>query len=333
MTHTGRPGPAEQPYGGIPGYVVGAYTATPTASGWDPALETDYYEALAADDRIGALELPWMGDLHAHDEEWLFTHLPAAFGTVLTDVAQAFLASRDNPGYGLASDDPEGRALALADAAALRDDARRLNDRLGRRAVHAVELHSAPRASAGSAKSLARSLTDIAGWDWDSADLVIEHVDALVAGHDPEKGFLSLGDEIEAIKASATDIGIALNWGRSALELRDPDRVTEHVTIARNAGLLRGCIFSGTSDQRGYFDRPWVDAHNMFRRSPAHPFGDPDSLLTDERVRTVAATAGTGAWLGVKLWWPPKLPGTVAERAAMIRHALDSLDAAQVRQP
>lgn len=311
------------------GYIVGAYAATPSVDGWDPQLETAYWEGLAADPRIATFEAPWNGSLHAHDEQWLFQNLPDHVGILFTDVLRAIVSTRENPNYGLASRDTDGRALGLADAALLRDDVRRLNDQLGRRAVTGVELHSAPRASEGDAPSLAASLSEIAAWDWDGAELLIEHCDAQVPQHEPEKGFLALIDEISGIQASGTDVGLALNWGRSVVELRDADRAVEHVIAAREANLLRTYIVSGASDRNGVFDRPWVDAHNMFRRSERHPHGDPDSLLTDERVRDIVKAAGPDITYGVKLWWPPSVPGSVPDRIEMIRQALDTLDAAQ----
>jgi hypothetical protein len=313
---------------GIAGYIVGAYAASPTAGGWDPDLEAAYYAALAADPRIGALEVPWTGSLHPHDDDWLIANLPASMAAVLTDIPRVAVAVRDDPHYGLASDDADGRGRALRDAARLRDDVHRLHDGTGRRAVRAIELHSGPRASHGSAASLALSLTEIAGWDWEGADPIVEHCDALVPEHAPGKGFLALPDEIDAIHASATGVGIGLNWGRSAIELRDPDRVVEHVALARASGLLRGCIVSGVSDREGRHPA-WADVHTVFRRSAEHPHGDPDSLLTEDRVRAMLDAAGPDVWLGVKLTWPADVPGTVAERVAMIRDALDALDRAR----
>jgi len=314
------------------GYVVGAYAASPTLAGWDEQLEADFYETLASDPRIGALELPWSGALHPHSEDWLFAHLPQRLDAVLTDVGHVYLTGLKRPHFGIAAADEEARLAALRDVRRMRDDVLRLNDTLGRRAARAVELHAGPRGNLASAASLTRSLSDVASWNWDDADLVLEHCDALVPGHAPEKGFLGLADELEAVHRSGTDVGIGLNWGRSVLELRDPERAIEHIESARDAGKLRALIFSGASDQAGYAAKPWSDVHNMFRRSAAHPHGDPVSLLTGERARAAVEAAPSGVWLGVKLWWPPQLPGSVGERATMIADALDELDSAQGRR-
>ncbi|MCW2898297.1 MAG: hypothetical protein JWO67_562 [Streptosporangiaceae bacterium] len=312
------------------GYVVGAYVASPTASSWDPAIEAEYVAALDADDRIAAFEMLWRGGLHMHDEEWLFANFPPRLGAVLSDVAHVFLTiSSGDEVYGIASTDADGRARALRDVAALRDDLHRFNDRLGRAVVSAVELHPGPHPAHAAETPLTSSLEEIAGWGWESAELVIEHSDALVPGHAPEKGFLSLTHEIAAIKASQTEVGIALNWGRSAIEFHDAARAVEHIFEAKAAGLLRGYVFSGASDQNGVYDHPWVDAHNAFARSDAHAYGDPISVLTENSVRAAVAAIDGGAWLGLKVAYPSGLEGGIAERVAMIRDGLDALDRAR----
>jgi hypothetical protein len=306
-------------------YVVGAYAASPTHQRWQPGLEQEYLHAVAALPRVAALELPWIDGLHPHDDEWLLKHLPPGIDIVLTDIPGTVKRCTVNPSFGLASRDPEGRALALQTLARVNEDAHRLNDRTGRRAVQTVELHSAPRAHHGSTDALAQSLDLLADWDWDGATLVIEHCDADVAEQEPEKGYLTLNDEIEAILRSGTDVGLSINWGRSAIELRDPDRVREHVITAAAAGLLRGLMISGASDQDGPFGPAWIDAHHPFKQSTHHPYGDPQSLLTEERLASTLAAAGPISWAGVKLGWAAG-DSPVEHRVQMIAHALDALD-------
>ena len=100
------------------------------------------------------------------------------------------------------------------------------------------------------ASALARSLETITGWDWDGAQILLEHVDAKVPGHAPAKGFLSLEDELDVISENSLPMGILINWGRSAIELRDAAHVIDHVAMARQAGVLKGLIFSGASAGR-----------------------------------------------------------------------------------
>lgn len=309
----------------IDGYVVGAYVASPAHAVWNPAQEAELFEALAADSRVGALELPWLGRLHPHDDAWLCGHLPARFRAVLTDIPHVMGRLASDPGYGLASSDADGRARALDQAARLRDDVHRLNDTTGRAAVAFVELHSSPRQTA-SVDAFVRSLEAVQAWDWDGALVVIEHCDAAVPEQAAQKGFLSLEDELQALHG--TPFGMSLNWGRSAIELRDADRVVEHVARVQAAGRLSGLIFSGASDRTGHLGAAWTDAHHPLRQDDRHPWGDPTSLLTEERMRAAVAAAGPQAWLGVKLGWA-HASGSVADRSAMLHAAIDACDRAR----
>jgi hypothetical protein len=323
------PSPVSDPL--FAGYVVDAYAASPALRQWDPAAEEAYYAALAADPRVAALELPWIGGLHPHDDEWLVAHLPDRLGAVFTDIPWTVQRGGADPAFGLASSDAAGRAAARETAGRMRDGIRRLHDRLGRRAVRAVELHSAPRATHGDAASLAASLAEVAAWDWDGAHLVIEHCDAWSPEHPVEKGYLPLDDEIAAIRDAGVDVGVAINWGRSAIETRDADAVAGQIARAAESGLLRGLMLSGASDADGEVGGAWVDAHHPFRRSPEHPHGDPVSLLTEERATAAAHAAGCLEWAGVKVAWPSGRPGSPAERARMVADALDACDRAGLR--
>ncbi|MFD4422037.1 DUF4862 family protein [Agromyces sp. NPDC058484] len=306
-------------------YVVGAYAASPAHRQWNPELEAAFLGALGGMPRVGALELPWLGRLHPHDDVWLLQNLPSSLGAVMTDIGHTVGRTSEAPAFGLASRDDDARAEAIATLERLRGDVHRLNDHSARRVVEVVELHSAPRARFGSAAALAASLEEASRWDWDGAALVVEHCDAEVPGHEPEKGYLPLEDEIGAVRAAGAPVGIAINWGRSAIELRDGDRVTEHIRLAASEGLLRGLMFSGASGEEGAFGRPWLDAHHPFARSGPHPFGDPVSLLTEQRVADALRAAGAVDWLGVKVGWAGD-DGTVSDRVTMIAQALDALD-------
>ena len=310
------------------GYVVGAYAASPAHQHWDADAETEFYEALTTDPRIAALELPWLGRLHPHDDQWLIDHLPAHFGAVITGIPSTMSLLGSDPWFGLASPDHAGRFRALEHAARLRDDVHRLNDATAKKTVGVVELHCAPREHA-SAEHFSESLRELASWDWDGADLVVEHCDAWVPGQEPQKGFLSIDDEIAALNTADVNVGLSLNWGRSAIELRDGDRVVEHVTQAKESGRLRGIIFSGASARDGLLGPAWIDAHHPFELRTEHPHGIAGSLLTESRVREALQAAGHVSWLGVKVGWPRKGEGTTKERVQMISAALDALDRAR----
>ena len=170
--------------------ILGAYPASPTLLRWDPAAESEFLAGLDEIAEVGGLEIPWSGSLHPHDETWPLTRLPERFRLVVTDVPAAVRARQLDPAAGLAARDGEGRERALTMARAVRDDVRRLVDARGEGSVLAVELHSAPLRRDGSPHALAESLAELASWDWGGASLLIEHCDAEVAGHEPQKGFL-----------------------------------------------------------------------------------------------------------------------------------------------
>jgi predicted metal-dependent TIM-barrel fold hydrolase len=109
---------------------------------------------------------------------------------------------KGNPKFGLASNDPEGRQAAIRFMERVKQAVYTLNDKMGKNAVIAVELATAPRRSPqrteSSSLALQQSLEVIASWNWDESLLVIEHCDAQVPEHLLEKKFLSLEEEVQA---------------------------------------------------------------------------------------------------------------------------------------
>jgi hypothetical protein len=104
----------------------------------------------------------------------------------------------------------------------------------------AQEVHSAPTQggdATASAASLKTSLLELLTEDWSGAQIVVEHCDAFVAAHPPQKGFLTLEQELEAVtlteqqKAWLTNLhgedyrppGIAINWVRRQHVSRYPE--------------------------------------------------------------------------------------------------------------
>jgi hypothetical protein len=234
------------------------------------------------------------------------TPIPYVMGQVGRDAA-----------YGIASSSDAGRQAALADLRRVADDVARLNDGSAA-SVAVVMLHTAPRAARGSRDVLARSLDEIAAWDWRGAQLVIEHCDALVAGQEPEKGFLAVEDELAAIAQSGAPVGMWLNWGRSAIELRDADAVTDQIARVAASGSLTGLAFSGAAAVEGPYGYPWIDAHLPIRST----FPASESLLDDEHVVAALAAAGDVAWLGLKAARRPD-DATAADALSTVRRNLE----------
>ena len=223
--------------------------------------------------------------------------------------------------YGLASRSVDGRRAAVEDVARMRDDSLRLNDAQSRAVVAAVELHTAPRGTAATPGALAESLAEIASWDWDGAQLVIEHCDAWIDGQIPAKGFLSLRDEVDAVEASGTSVGISLNWGRSAIEGRDPATALRHIGLARSRGMLRGLMASGAADRATHFGPPWIDAHLPFASSETVVHGERHSLMTEERFTESVVAAGGLDWVGLKVGVAGS--ATLVQRLTVIEESVD----------
>lgn len=314
-----------------PGYIVGAYAVSRAHSVWDAREEEALYDRLADDDRIAGLELPWLGRLHPHDEDWLVAHFPERFTGIITSIPGLMSRIAGDPDHGLASTHEPGRRAAVAEARRIGEAARRWNDREGRRVISAVELHAGPRADRADEHALARSLDELARADWDGAEIVIEHCDAAVAGQRWEKGFLGLDAELRALADAPAFWGVSLNWGRSAIELRDGDRVVEHIAKARESGRLRGLMFSGAAAEPSAFGEAWTDAHLPVQRSMSAPHGEPTSLLTEEAVGAALDAARSWSWRGVKVGCADR-SATLDVRVAIVDEALSALDRAARRR-
>jgi len=323
-------------------YYLGAYAASPCGNQWDADLETAFFDALAAETFVAGLELQFKGTVHEHDPQWLYRNLRPNWKVVLTAIGGTMQRLADDPAFGLASNDEAGRRRALDYLRSAALAVRLLRENMGYAVVRCVEIHSAPRPCAGiapSASAFRQSLDELRHWDWGGATLAVEHCDAFVADHAPAKGFLSLADEISAIHQSrgATPIGICVNWGRSAIEARDPEAPHRHILQARKAGLLTGLIFSGAT--RGSTDfGDWADLHAPFSRDD----GADGRLLTSAHAAACLAAAQLGAvgqegkgdavavapvFLGFKVSMRPTTL-TVAERVAELRRNAHVLDAA-----
>jgi hypothetical protein len=274
--------------------LVSAYPVSPAHARWDPTLEAELLPAICALSGVAGLEVPWMGGLHPHDESWFLSHVPAV-PLAVTPIPFVMRRVGEDPQYGIASADPDGRATALADLRRVASDIARI-DAESPASVAVVTLHSAPQVTADAA-SLGRSLDEMASWDWKGAELVIEHCDAHVPGQPHEKGFLPVEAEIAAVRASGAPVGLWLNWGRSAIELRTADAVTEQIAAVAASGLLRGLAFSGAAPVVSPYGYPWIDAHLPI--ASTHP--ESASLLDDEHVIAALAAAGDVPWIGVKV--------------------------------
>ena len=123
---------------------------------------------------------------------------PRDLPAIVTGIPGTAGHNAKDPDFGFASPDEAGRQRALdwarGEAAAV---ARMVGE--GHR-IRAVQLHSAPTGKAD-ADAFAQSLLEMAGWDWGGAALWIEHCDAWVEGQEPNKGYLTLDQELAVLDA------------------------------------------------------------------------------------------------------------------------------------
>ena len=272
-------------------YYIGAYAASPNQTGWNPQLETAYYDELKRQTNIKGLEHPFLGKLHAHDDNWFLANISPQWDYVFTCIPGIMNALGQNPRFGLASADPTGRAEALAFMQQACAAVAKLNHHLGRRAVKAVMLQTAPARNnaESSAAALRESLNTLQQWDWQGAELLIEHCDAFVPQHTPSKGFLSLNDEIAVLSSLNAELGndkhlgLVINWGRSVFETRRVEGALQHISQVQTAGLLKGVMFSGVSDKDSEYGA-WRDSHQPPQSNELVKHGEPGSWMTEAAI-------------------------------------------------
>lgn len=305
---------------------LGAYVMAP-AIGPDAELFWDSVSALG----VGGLEFPLLDeDAPTMSREWLAQHLNPEWSLLVTCVPTTTARLPTDPVYGLASTDEDARQRALRDTERAARLARDLADDAGHPRVEAIQVHSAPGPQAGDGSFLARSLEEILGWDLGGARLLVEHCDAPVAGQRGAKEYLHLPTEIAAIVSlgNPTDVGLSVNWGRSAIETRSTEGPTRHVHTAVKSGLLGAVVFSGATDQATAWGRPWSDSHIPPRGDAAALEPSAGSLLGRAEITEMLAASGGDHLTAVKIGVHPAAR-SVAARIAVATAALDEVVAAR----
>ncbi|WP_339773570.1 DUF4862 family protein [uncultured Paraglaciecola sp.] len=316
------------------GYFVGAYATSPAGVKWDPEAEQAYFQQLKAFGNIQGLEHPFTGSLHQHDDEWFIANIDPSWQFVFTCVPGIMGALAQNPQFGIASDDEAGRQEALDFMQKACDAIGKLNSASGKPCVRAIEIQTAPDRSkaSSSAKALKASLETMLSWDWHGAEIIIEHCDALVPEHEHAKGFLSLEDEITVVQelnnSLQANLGILINWGRSAIESHSTDGVLNHIKRVKDVGLLKGLMFSGVSDTQTEYGI-WKDTHMPAAKDADSEFGAEHSLLTREEIHRALAACGDALTndtiIGIKLGIRPK-DAPLAPRVGYNQSALKMID-------
>lgn len=274
-------------------FIVGAYAAMPSSQD----EQVQFYAALGEQPWVNGLEVPFKGD-GATDLAWLSEQMAESFTTnVLTPIPGTMARLAQDPTFGLASPDPAGRTAALEYLIDASNQVKAFNDLMGRQFFTHILLHSAPTEHAD-LDAFKLSLDTISHWNVDGAKIVVEHADAFVPGQRPEKGYLTLDDELAAIEAvTAITPLITINWGRSAIEGRSADLPLAHVKQVAAAGRLAGMMFSGAHDTDNALGAAWEDTHEPLQQD------DPTSIMTSAHVTASAKVArdANADYLGAKV--------------------------------
>lgn len=315
-------------------YFVGAYASSPTGELWNSELEAEYYSKLKEQANIKGLEHPFLGTLHPYDDTWFLNNIDPTWTFVFTCIPGTMNELEKNPEFGLASTSESGRLAALAFLEKARLSIKQLNSHLGRQAVAAIQIHSAPKQPTGTSSKTAfqTSLETLLEWDWDGTKVVIEHCDTLLDEHPPAKGFLSLTEEADAIIAANNNAkhcaGMVINWGRSVIETRHPEGAIHHINYLKQHGLLSGVMFSGVSDKASEFGA-WQDTHMPPTARTEHDKGEPNSLMSAVEIHKCLQAANAKEnkelILGIKLGIRPNT-ASIGDRIAYNANALSILD-------
>ena len=157
----------------MPEIIVGAHATMPFERG----DQESFYAGLAERDLATALEIPYADSIH-EDPVWFASQVRGRFRHgVVTALPGTVRRLADDPAFGLASTDDQGRRAAVEWITEVRRAAEELNQRTGEETVSFVHVHSAPGMRA-SADAFQRSLADLEADDRFRAEVVIEHCDA-----------------------------------------------------------------------------------------------------------------------------------------------------------
>lgn len=279
----------------------------------DEAARLEFVRELTERDWLGGLELGYFESM-----SWP-AGAPAELPVIVSGVPGTTGRNAEDADFGLASPVEAGRQRALEWA---RGEAAAIAALVAEgHLVRAVEIHSAPTGKADP-EIFARSLLEMASWDWAGAQLWVEHCDAHVEGQEPNKGYLSLEQELavlDEVSAAVPDAGwgMVINWARSAIEGRSAATALAHIEQAAASGWLRHLGFSSCSGEQTVFGVPWIDMHLPLAGTSVAP---PGTLLGADEVRAALAAAGDVSY-GLKVGLRPAELGVADRLAALDENA------------
>ena len=316
-------------------YIVGAYATAPSLALNDKSLERKFYEKLIDSiPQIRGLEIPFFGEeIHQFGTNFLLDIINPHWDNVLTCIPGTMTYLSKQPSFGLASDNNEGRRNAIAMYQRVHRTLKMMNDKYGRKSIIAVQIVTAPSIGKTGVKSsidsFVKSLDQIMSWNWDGARIVVEHCDRFVPDEPFEKGFMSIEDEIKGLLkiSNLYNIGLTINWARSAIEGRSVNTPIQHLKLASVNRILSGLIFSGVSSNDELYGE-WKDTHMPFAYSYNSNYYEEKSLLTKENIKRTLACIELEKldYLGVKLLSMPIEKSDLERRVGINLNAISILD-------
>jgi hypothetical protein len=316
-------------------YIIGAYATAPSLAISDKALEKKFYDKLIDSiPQIRGLEIPFWGEeIHQFGSSFLLDIINPKWENVLTCIPGTMEYLSKQPSFGLASEDNQGRKNAIAMYKRVNIALKMMNDKYGRRSIIVVQIVTAPsvgkRGVRSSIDSFMKSLEQIMSWDWDGARIVVEHCDRFSPQQPFEKGFLSIEDEVKVLLkiSSQYNIGLTINWARSAIEGRSVKTPIQHLKLASSNNILSGLIFSGVSNSDELYGE-WKDTHMPFAESYNSKYYEEKSLLTKENIKQTLGSINPKEldYLGVKLLSMPVEKPDIERRVGINLDAISILD-------
>lgn len=306
-------------------WFLGAYAGYASFADKNPDNDAHYLRGLQELPHIAGLELPFYSDLSETNSDRFLRGLPKHWDYILTLLPGTMQSLGRQAEFGLASSSAEGRKAAMARMTLVHRRIHEINDRCGRAAVRAIELHSAPTKPLADAHSLYSSLEELETWDWQGARLLLEHCDSWREDGGSIKGFLPLQEELGVLREF--DVQLALNWGRSVLEERDPEAALKHIAMGREQ--LGAFFFSGTTAEDPLYGS-WQDSHAPLKLETQEPWEPKHGLLTPLRVRELCELLETipGLLLGIKVQpSPPHL--TIEQRLDFLARQISAFEKAR----
>lgn len=286
---------------------ISAYATSPSFNAWQPLLESQYFQALSENPDIIGIEHPCFFGSEKYPLSWLLENISDHWSIIITALPLFMNEMKKTPCLGLASEKEEARKQAVSLMKNISQYAETLNNTFGKSVVKAVHFHSLPRndheATRGNEEALKRSLDEIKGFNWQGVALNLEHCDAYIPGQLPDKGFLLLDEEINALR-TVGDYGLVLNWARSAIEGRSILEPLKHIAMAKKSGLLKGFFFSGCTDKTDSDYGAWKDTHMPPQNIINGDYLNDDSILGRQEIQAALNSLGKEIYLGIKVFDP-----------------------------